>query len=196
MDAYLRATDDPSSFFESLMQILTLCDGSQLGLIPAEAQLVATEFIAIYTAELARYLMTGLVNHSWHKDLAEVTLLSAYGAKAGMVMKGGMFVPGTATDYFGVGTNGTGIGITRTDRKKLQGLVTAAERAINPTVVANVEKIIGRHYDVIGGLLTYLSNPANSANIKARSAELTDAMTTFELHLHADADEITKRIQM
>jgi len=190
---YLGKTKDPSSFYEALFNVLTESNGSDIEKLPADGQAVATDFVAIYTAELDRSLMSNLQQHPWENDLAEVTLLSAYGNAAGLVMKSGKLVKGTPKDYFAVGKAGSGIGETRADRQKLQRLVSQAEAKLNPGLVANLEKIIGKPADgdLIHGIMQYLNNLHDQSSVAQQSADLTKVAVQFLQQLHDDAAKIT-----
>ena len=100
MAAFLKpaTTPDAGPYYTEILKVLTSCNASDYATLPASGQVVATDFLAIYTAELDRHVMVNLVpaTHPWEIDLGEVTFLTSYGAASGMVMKGGALVPGTA----------------------------------------------------------------------------------------------------
>src|SRR5262249_17488983 len=131
---YLRSatTGDIELFYQALFSFLTKSDGSQIGTLTSDAQVVATDLLAIYTAELDRHIMSNLdVNkHPWEIDVAEVTLLTSYGAASGMVMKNGSLQQGTAAAYYAKSTSGSGSGIgeTRNDFMKLAEKITMFEK--------------------------------------------------------------------
>jgi hypothetical protein len=62
MADYLKpsSTTDASSFFAAILKVLTSCDSSGFAALPANAQVVATDFVTIYTAELERHVMVNL----------------------------------------------------------------------------------------------------------------------------------------
>jgi hypothetical protein len=194
---FLDKTPAPQAFYQTLLQVLTECDTSGYSKLPVAGQTVATDFFAVYTAELDRNIMASLKEHPWENDLAEVTILSAYGTQAGMIEKNGALVKGDPKDYFGVGTGGSGIGITRSDRTKLQVEVTKAERALHPEIVMAVEKLTNTRLgdDVIHGLMVYLNTPENQDVIKRNADQLTKAVTDFITQIRSDASVITKSIQ-
>src|SRR5258705_13205455 len=108
-------TPEAGPFYPAILKVLTDCNSSDFAALPSNAQVTATDFVTIYTAELERHVMVNLVpnQHPWEIDLAEVTFLASYGSPSGMVMKNGTLVPGTAVAYFAGGTTGSGIGVTR-----------------------------------------------------------------------------------
>ena len=197
LGSYLGDTQDPSEFYDALLKVLTSCDLSGVQSLSEDGEALTTDFMAIYTAELDRYLMTGMLTHSWQNDLGEVTFLSAYGVPAGLIEQNGQVVQGEPSDYFGRGRTGSGIGETRRDRRALQAEVTKAEEKLNPDVVSAVRKLIGGKpgSDVIHGLMVYLSNSHNQAEVKRNAKKLTHAFGDFLTHLRSDADQITQAVQ-
>lgn len=71
-------TQDPTPLFETLMQAITNSDVSGYAKLSDKAQVVATDFLAVYTAEQDRNLMDGHVERHWDAALAEVTFLAAF----------------------------------------------------------------------------------------------------------------------
>lgn len=197
LDGFLSKSADPSDFYQNLLNVLVGCDSSQYSSIAKDAQTVSTDFFAIYTAELDRNMMTGLKQHPWENDLAEVTLLSAYGNRAGMIEKSGQFVEGSVTDYFGVGQTGSGIGETRKDRTALQLLVSNAERKLHPSLMNEIDQLIGTkpNQDVIHGLMVYLNNPKNQSSIHQNADRLVKTMLNFLSNIHSDDTSITQSIK-
>lgn len=196
LEAYLKRARNPSDFYETLLQVLTQSDPSGYEDLTSDAETTATDFFAIYTAELDRNIMTGLKQHPWQNDLAEVTLLSAFGTKAGLVEKNGEIVEGHPTDYFGVGPGGSGIGETRRDRRKLQIAVTKAEKALHPKVVFEVETLLGdTQGDVFHALMVYLNEPKKERNVHVNARNLINAVSKFVMQTREDADEITQAIR-
>jgi len=68
MAAYLKPTTTPDAgpFYRAMLRVLTNCNSSDYATLPASAQVTATDFLAIYTAELDRHVM---VNSSGHASL-------------------------------------------------------------------------------------------------------------------------------
>jgi hypothetical protein len=195
---YLEKTSDPLPFYRVLLGVLTQNDTSGFDALNSEGQTVATDFFAIYTAELDRHIMAHLQLHPWENDLAEVTLLSAYGTRVGMIHKNGRLVRGKPKDYFGVGPGGSGIGETRRDRRALQVKLTQSLRKLHPEVVTQLEKLIGAKRgsaDVFRGFMEYLNNTATQSKVKRDATKLSDSVEAIVEQLSGDADELTKEIK-
>ncbi|MCM2266247.1 MAG: hypothetical protein NDI60_00575 [Elusimicrobiales bacterium] len=192
---YLTSAPDAAPFYKTMMELLVSCDPSGLAALPAPAQGVLTDFTAVYAAELDRYAMTGFKKHPWQNDLAEATLVSAFAAPSERVVIDGKFVKGDPTSFFGVGTNGSGIGIRRKDRRTLQASVLEYERLHHPELVAKVEDLIGRKGgDVFHNVMLFLNYPSNQPKVQARAVELVRAMTALMAQVHADSVQITEHI--
>jgi hypothetical protein len=135
MDTCLKGAtpDELNSTYQAILEVLTKSDASKLSSLSSCAQVVAIDFLTIYTAELDRHVMVNLdvQKDPWEIDIAEVTLLTSYGAASGMVMKNGSLVPGTAADYGSAGA----IGDARRDFTKLGTLVTAFEVGQRPDLI-------------------------------------------------------------
>ncbi|MDA8132511.1 MAG: hypothetical protein M0011_13490 [Elusimicrobia bacterium] len=192
MHDYLSAAGNPARFYWAMMKILTNSDPSGLAYNSVPAQGVLSDFTAVYAAELDRYIMTGFRKHPWQNDLAEATLIAAYSSPAARVVVNGKFVEGNPVNFFGVGKNGSGIGICRKDRRQLQLAIVNFERAQHPELVSKVEELIGRRGgDLIHNLMLFINKPDKQAQLRNIAEELTDAVTALMTQVHADAPEIT-----
>lgn len=209
MAAYLKpaTTPDASPFYTAILKVLTNCDSSDFAALPAAAQVTATDFLAIYTAELDRHVMVNLdpSQHPWEIDLAEVTFLTSYGAASGMVMKNGSLVPGTATAYFGVGATGSGIGETRKDFVKLAQRITSFESdphqhpdlinaVLNLTPITNQKILSQVKGDVFRHFLVYLNRPEFQSSVQSHPSDLVNAMVALLKQINADNAQITQYI--
>jgi len=210
MAAYLKpaTTPDAGPFYTAILKVLTSCNTSDYQTLPAPAQVTATDFLAIYTAELDRHLMVNLVpsTHPWEIDLGEVTFLTSYGAPSGMVMKNGSLVPGTAVAYFAVGTSGSGIGETRKDFVKLATHITAFESGaqhhpelvnalVNLTPISDQKILSQVNGDVMRRYLVYLNRSEFQSNVQSHASDLVNAMVAFLKQINADNSQITQFIQ-
>ena len=208
--AYLKpaTTPDAGPFYAAILKVLTSCNGSDYSTLSAPAQVVATDFLAIYTAELDRHVMVNLApaTHPWEIDLAEVTFLTSYGAPSGMVMKNGALVPGTAVAYYAVGTSGSGIGETRKDFVKLATRITSFESnsAHHPELVNAIvtltpiqdPKILSAvKGDVFRRFLVYLNRSEFQSAAQAHSADLVSAVGALLKQINVDNTQITAYIK-
>jgi hypothetical protein len=209
MAAYLKpaTTPDAGPFYAAILKVLTNCNSSDYATLPAPAQVTATDFLAIYTAELDRHVMVNLVpsTHPWEIDLAEVTFLTSYGAASGMVMKNGALVPGTAVAYYAVGTSGSGIGETRKDFVKLATQITTFESdaqhhpelvnaIVNLTPISDQKILSQVKGDVIRRYLVYLNRPEFQSSIQSHASDFVNAMVAFLKQINADNSQITQYI--
>jgi hypothetical protein len=209
MAEYLKPADTPdaSPFYTAILKVLTNCNTSDFATLPAAAQVTATDFLTIYTAELERHVMVNLVpsEHPWEIDLAEVTFLSSYSAASGMVMEHGSLVPGTAVVYYGIGTTGSGIGETRKDFVKLATQITTFESdphhhpelinaILNLTPIQDQKILSQVKGDVIRRFLVYLNRPEFQSSIQSHSSDFVNAMVVFLRQINADNGQITQYI--
>lgn len=207
---YLKPATTPDSgpFYTAILKVLTNCNGSDYAALSASGQVAATDFLAIYTAELDRHVMVNLAvgTHPWEIDLAEVTFLTSYGAASGLVMKNGALVPGTAVAYFAVGSTGSGIGNTRKDFTKLSRQITSYESAtghhpelvnaiVNLTPIPSTTILNKVKGDVIRRFLVYLNRKEFQNDVHAHANELVTAMVAFLKQIKADNAQITQYIQ-
>jgi hypothetical protein len=207
MDNYLRSIHDNSKFYTALLNVLVRCDSSTFSALDGPGQVVGTDFFTIYTAELLRHLMVGLAvgKSPWEIDLAEVTILSSYGAASGKVMKNGKLVSGDATAYYGVGASGSGIGDTRSDFTALAKKITAFENGSgnHPEIVARLvaltpiqdASILAQvNGDIFRRYLVYLNRLEYQSDVQAHGPELAAAMASLLMQIKGDQGEITSFI--
>lgn len=169
LENYVRNDgENTEHFFRSLLSILLNSDASDVENISSEGQAVLSDFIAVYTAEQDRHLMSDLKKHPWDESLLEVTLLSALhsGQKKVMVMFNGELTDTTlkqATgctessereqkkasmiDYWQFSTSTdpencsrSGLNITRRDFRTLGAAITAYQLENNPEIVENIQR--------------------------------------------------------
>ncbi|HUJ93327.1 MAG TPA: hypothetical protein VLW46_00025 [Candidatus Bathyarchaeia archaeon] len=210
MSGFLKpdTTPDASQFYSAILKVLTSCDSSGFSALPAAGQVTATDFLAIYTAELDRHIMVNLVpaTHPWEIDLGEVTFLTSYGAPSGMVMKNGALVAGTAVAYYAVGKTGSGIGETRKDFVKLAQKITTFESdphqhpdlvnaitALTPISDASIAAAVKG--DVLRRFLVYLNRTEFQSNVQSHSSDLVNAMVAFLKQINTDNAQITQHIK-
>lgn len=193
---HLYTVGDPAPFFKVMLDIVTRCDASGLASQPPLAQQVLTDLTAVYLAEMDRNAMTGFKKHAWQNDLAEATMISAFTSPAEQVVLDSRLTKGSPVDFFGVGTNGSGIGIRRKDRRMLQLSVVNYERRFNPAAVAEVEKIIGKTGgDLFHNLMLFINRPDSQAKVAGVSQQLSAATAALLAQIYRDAPAITAYIQ-
>ena len=196
LDKLLTTDSDPSIFFRALFEILTRSHIASYANLSVLAQTVATDFIAVYTAEIDRSLMSNLYLHSWENDLAEVTMVSMWGTAVGKVLRDGHIIDGDPTDYWAMSTfsNRSGIGVTRWDRRALQRLITSYERVKHPALIAAIEAITGSSTDVFHRVMTYLNDPRflddRDALKRIPGEQLTEAVVALLREVRLDAPDM------
>lgn len=195
LEAYL--TSEPQSagdFIEALMRVITNCDSSVWSHLSIAGQSVATDFLAIYTAELDRHLMVKLNprKHPWEVDLAAATFISLFNTASGLMMQDGALVPGSIQSWWAQGRVGSGIGETRRDRIRLQKLIARAEH--DSREADEISKLVGEHTrdDVIQGVLEYLNSSDAPQDMTGGEGELlTYMIRNYLVHVQAHSDSIT-----
>lgn len=198
LENYLKSEPKQAgTFYKAIMQALTDCDTSGWSDLSTAGQMVATDFMAIYTAESARHLMVNLkaTAHPWEIDLAAATFVSVFDAATGMMNQkdGGDFklVKGSIGQWWAKGQQGSGIGETRGARTDLSEKISAYEAKKHPDLISEIEAVVGktRGNDVIQGTFEYLNTPPKGpSDFDSDKAEkLTDAMVKFIEQVQADA---------
>jgi hypothetical protein len=225
LEDYVRGSDANTKYFYlSLLEVLLNNDATHFRLISKAGQAVATDFLAVYTAEQDRHLMSNLKSHPWDESLLEVTLLSSFhsGQKKIKLIYNGTFTdttmkqaPGcntekraqqkaSLTDYwqFSASTdpescNRSGLNITRKDFRKLGAMITAYEKQNHPDLLAKVQ----RHFksqkgrnNVFAQLSDFLIGFKTPKRLPESSLELAQDFTNFLIQVKADADHTDKFI--
>lgn len=202
LEGYVRSEgENTEHFFRSILQILLNSDASDLKNVSESGQAVASDFIAVYTAEQNRHLMSNLQRHPWDASLLEVTLLSALhsGQKTVMVMFNGQFTdktlkqasgctdandrqekPASMIDYWQFSTNTdpahctrSGLNVTRKEFRNLGAAITAYQKEKHPELVENIQ----RHF----------SSSKNKNNV---FAQLSDFLISYDTTTHLDEDTL------
>jgi hypothetical protein len=208
MDACFKQAnpEEISSIYEAILEVLTKSDGSKLSSLSSSAQVMAIDFFTIYTAELVRHVMATLdvEKHPWEIDIAEVTLLTAYGSASGMVMKHGSLVAGTAADYYAQGISGGGIGDTRADFTRLGNLITAYEAEqhpdliqtlVNLTPIQDVGILSAVDGDVFRRVLVFLNRTEFQDAVRTHADAINNAMVQLLNQVRLDQSRITQYVQ-
>lgn len=196
LDRYLTSDTNATSLFTTLLDILTRIRLDGYAELSTLGQAVATDFLAIYTAESDRHIMAELQAHPWENDLAEATFVSTWVTATDMIMKDRRIVAGSPKDWWALSafSNRSGIGITRWDRRLLQRLITSYERTHHPELVAAIESITGPRTDMFRAVMEYLNNPRfftdHDALRTIPGEELTRAFVAFLVQVRRDAPDM------
>jgi hypothetical protein len=200
LEQALTSGDSPELFYRSFLRVLLSTDVSTYGEMSDHYQTVATDLIAIYTAELDRHLMVDLdpARHPWENDLAEATFVSIYNAESGLMYKDGQLVEAPLRDHWAKSSvsNRSGIGITRKDRRALQQKISAYLREHDPRTVAALEKITGsrRDGDIFRGLMEFLNHYDNQSAVTLNAKKIEELTIKILLRMKTDAAEITAAV--
>lgn len=160
---------DVKAFTKGILEIITKSETANFSKMSPSAQAVASDFLAVYTAEQDRHLMADLKSHHWDSALLEVSLLANFhaGQKDFTIMfesEPGVFqftnqvpnqqkitetkVPVMRTagmvDYWQFSKNPenpgrSGINITRKAFTMLEKRISDFERKNHPDLVKNIE---------------------------------------------------------
>lgn len=105
LQEYIHQTQDPSPLYKTVLEMVMNCDAKGYAKLSPLGQLLATDFLAVYTAEQIRKLMDYQYKKqgdwyrslNWDEALLEVTLLSAFhsGQSTINVMFNGIFTDKT-----------------------------------------------------------------------------------------------------
>jgi hypothetical protein len=194
LEAYLgNEPDAVGDFVEAIMKVVTDCDASLWTKLSEDGQAVATDFLAIYTAELDRHLMVDLNprRHPWEIDLAAATFVSVFNTASGLMMQDGSLTQGTIQDWWAKGTAGSGIGETRRDRIALQKMI--AENEAGTQEARQIAKLVGADADgddLIQAALLYLNSSNAPAEMGDDAGKLSRAMRDYLVNVQAHSDQI------
>ncbi len=194
-------------FFHAILLATFNNDTSGWASLSQAGQIVATDFIAIYTAEAARHIMVKLDprKHPWEVDLAAATFVSTFVTTTGQIMQNVTpdadtptyrMKPGTPTQWWAKGQVGSGIGETRQGRLALQKAIAAYElsKSGHPDLVKAIVAITGtpKGNDVINDVFEYLSAPKGPRSIKNVTAQggLMDLFLQYMAAVRQDAPNI------
>jgi len=179
--------DEIRGFYKAILLALTANDPSGWAEISEEGQTVATDFLAIYNAENLRHIMVGLDarKHPWEIDLSAVTCVASFVHKTGkMADRGGRLIDGSIGDFYGIGQKGSGVGITRNERKALTKKIArhVARTPEGRKALRVIEKHTGplKDDDVFQGFFEWLNAPKGKAPLSIKQHEkLVDAVLDY-----------------
>ncbi len=189
-----------AAYYRALLRMLTATDPSGFKDLSPEAQIVAVDFAAVYTAELDRHLMVKLEpgRYAWEQDLAEATWVSAYVASAGKMFVKGKFTNGRPRDFFAQGTSGGGIGKTVHDRRKLSAAISEYmwKRKDNAVTVKFAKALRAKTGDdLIHKMGAIFVTRDDAAYVLAHADEITTSAVDFLAEIARDAANITKHLE-
>lgn len=202
---YKSEPDSMPDLFHALLIALVNCDPSGWNsdsggyhALSQAGQIVATDFMAIYTAESDRHIMVRLApkSHPWEVDLAAATFVSEFVSVTDKLMVGGQLKTGTISQWWAKGKNGSGIGETRRDRIKLQQKIGDYEFTVHPDLVATVNGIVGttKGHDLIQEVFEYLNSPTGPRSLNNPTGDqLMSALLTYMENLKKDAATIAQQ---
>ena len=202
LEKYVRGDNETVEiFYKSILEILLNSDGANFKKISAEGQAVATDFIAVYTAEQNRHLMSNLKKHPWDESLLEVTLLSALhsGQDSVKLIFNGHFTDTTLkqasgceeaalrtpkkaglVDYWQFSASKdpasctrSGLNVGRKDFRNLGTAITAYQLANHPELIQHIQ----RHF----------SNSKNKNNV---FAQLSEFLISYDTPKALDAETL------
>jgi hypothetical protein len=189
---HLDNAPDALPMYEEILAILTQSNVDGVSQLDEYGQTVVTDFVTIYTAELYRHIIAGLGGSApWENDLAEATFVSLWTHAAGKIQKDGEIVDGTARDWNGFGENGSGVGITRKDRRSLQTKVCNAVRDLKPALVEEFEQYLANDRpDCYRAVMEFLNNHGTQADVRANAVQLSKAFASFLRYTRDNASDI------
>ena len=216
LSKYFNKSSDKelSRFYRTLFEILLKVDTSGLQKLSADGQLLLTDFIAVYMAELTRHLMTGLTAYEWENALTEITLLAAYSAsddgktlygEAADNESGRELVDSSSLDvedrmvgFFGIGTQGTGLdGRNKKRRHNLTQQIVKAQSKLNPDLVSEISDLVGvkKGADIYDETMEFVNNYRTQDTVRQNADELIDAWVRFAMDTRKNAAKISKMIR-
>jgi hypothetical protein len=217
--------DEMAKFYKLLVQILGACNADDkevsIETLTNPAQRVATNFLAIYTAEAYRAMVPVNPHHGWDDALLQVTMLGAFHSgqttltkfylgkftgkskKQGPGVYRGPNADGAATkdadlnDYWQFSANPdsrrSGINETRGDFVEMGMKITKYAKSTGNKMVANIEAVVGESDNVIQAISQYFTS-GRSKNI-SKVDQLANDVADFLTTIRKDADKITAWIQ-
>ena len=198
LEKYLSSEPQAAGeFVHALMLVLTNCDTSDWKKLSQDGQIVATDFLAIYTAESDRHLMVHLSpgSHPWEIDLAAATFVSIFDTATGLIMQNGKLINGNLNQWWAKGASGSGIGNTRRDRIALQRLIARydADSDLLREISVVTDKAAGD--DAIQGVLVYLNSESSPLTMsETASAQLTNLMEKYLVHVQTESAKIAHTV--
>jgi hypothetical protein len=217
--------EEVAKFYMLLIRMLGACSAedeeSSIETLANPTQRVATNFLAIYTAEEYRAMVPEQPHHGWDDALVQVTLLGAFhsgqstltkyylGAFSNKSKKQGPGVykgpeadraatkDAELNDYWQFSanpqSNQSGINETRGDFVQMGVKITKYAKANGTEPLADIEAVVGESDNVIQAVSQYFSN--GRSNDISKIGTLANDVANFLTNIRQDADKITAWIQ-
>jgi hypothetical protein len=217
--------EEVAKFYKLLIQILGACNAEDKELSIETSsnptQRVATNFLAIYTAEAYRAMVPVQPHQGWDDALFQVTMLGAFHSgqqaltkyymgkfsnkskKQGPGVYRGPNADRAATkdaelnDYWQDSANPnsrqSGINETRDDFAEMGLKITKYAKSTGNKAVANIEAVVGESDNVIQAISQYFTD-GRSKDI-SKIDNLANDVADFMTNIREDADKITAWIQ-
>jgi hypothetical protein len=178
---------ETSKFLRALLMAIVQNDPSGWSELSEQGQTVATDFLAIYTAESMRHNMVKLKPrvHQWEIDLASVTFISPFVVNTGyMLDDSGKWAKQSITEFTQTGDNGGGVGMTHRQREKMTSAIADHLKKDKDAAKARkeIEDVTGdlEGDDPIQGVFTYLNNPKSPDKLSDSDAnKLIDGLIAY-----------------
>jgi hypothetical protein len=199
-----KALEQPNSteLYQVLLQILTQSDTRGVKLLSPQAQIVISDFLTVYAAELERHEMLDLgLSSPWEIDFAQVTLLADYTQASNMVMKDDKFVQGDVEDYI-LGS----IGNTKKQFTSLSKMITTflsqpnyeaklIDRITELTPISDVTLAREVQGDIFRRILYFLNNRDTSDLASENAQELIPLIVNLVSKIRENETKITENIK-
>ena len=217
--------EEVAKFYKLLIRMLGACNAehkeSSIETLANPTQRVATNFLAIYTAEEYRAMVPEQPHRGWDDALFQVTLLGAFHSgqatltkyylgkfsnkskKQGPGVYKGPNADGAAAkdaelnDYWQFSakpeSRRSGINETRGDFVEMGREITKYAKSTGSKAVANMEAVVGKSDNVIQAVSQYFTE-GRSKDI-SKIDNLANDVADFMTNIRADADKITAWIQ-
>jgi hypothetical protein len=217
--------EEVAKFYKLLVRILGACNAddeeSSVETLSNPTQRVATNFLAIYTAEEYRAMVPEQPRHGWDDALFQVTMLGAFHSgqatltkyylgnfsnkskKQGPGVYRGPNADSAATkgaelnDYWQYSADPTsrrsGINETRGDFVEMGQKITKYAKSTGNKAVANIEAVVGESDNVIQAISQHFTDGRSTDISKIDS--LANDVADFMTNIREDADKITAWIQ-
>lgn len=197
--AFVEKTKNPWPAYQVVFEILTASDASGVAKLPRDAQVVVADWFAIYVAEQRRHRMTGWTRMDWENSLTELLMLAPYTADAKQIRNvEGDTIAGRLVDYFGVGTDGSGLGgRAGIQRRAYTRDISKLTADLHPEEAQALATLIGakKGTDLVSGVMKFVNDRDNEKEVKAHAGEITEAAVSYLKVMRESAEDIAKRLQ-